>query len=123
MKQKYFEIFDSDTKRLLEEMSKVLRWAVEKIPFHRDIEGFRQEVIDCRKDTVWAYKLVEAAKPIFNDLPKMEKKLKAEILSDSEKQTLCNQSGSASRKNRWEVQRMDSNNRGSHQRVFGYQRY
>ena len=81
--QKNFEKLDIDTKRLLEEKSKVLRWVVEKVPFLRDIEGFRTEVINCRKDTVRAYKLVEAAKPIFNDLPKMEKKLKEENLSDS----------------------------------------
>ena len=68
-----------------------MRWVDEKVPFLRDIEGFRTEVIDCRKDTVRAYKLVGAAKPIFNDLPKMEWKLKAENLSDSDKQTLCNQ--------------------------------
>ena len=70
---------------MLEENSKVLRWVVEKLPFLRDIEGFRTEVIDCRNNTVFAYKLVEAAKPIFNDLPKMEKKLRTENLSDSEK--------------------------------------
>ena len=29
LKSKYFENFDSDTKRLLEEKSKVLRWVVE----------------------------------------------------------------------------------------------
>ena len=76
---------------MLEEKSNVLRWVVEKVPFLRDIEGFRTEVIDCGKNTVRAYKLVKAAKPVFNDLPKMEKKLKAENLSDSEKQTLGNQ--------------------------------
>ena len=91
LKQKYFDKFDSDTKRLLEEKSKFLQWVVEEVRFLHDIEGFRTEVIDCRKDTVCAYNLVEAGKLIFNDLPKMEKKLKAENLCDSEKQTLCNQ--------------------------------
>ena len=61
----YFQNFDGDTKRLLEEKSKVLRCVVEKVPFLRDIDGFRTEVADCRQDTVRAYKLVEAAKPIF----------------------------------------------------------
>ena len=69
LKQKYFEKFDIDTKRLLEEKSKVLRWVVEKVPFLRDIEGFRTEVVDCRKYKVRAYKLVEAPKPFFDDLP------------------------------------------------------
>ena len=40
LKPKYFEIFDSDTKRILEEKSKVLRWVVEEVPFLRDIENF-----------------------------------------------------------------------------------
>ena len=61
----YCENFDSDTKRLLEKKSKVLLCVVEKLPFLRDIDGFRTEVADCRQDTVRAYKLVEAAEPFF----------------------------------------------------------
>ena len=50
-KSKYFEILDSDTKRTLEEKSKVLRWVVEKEPCLRDNESLLTEVFDCRKDT------------------------------------------------------------------------
>ena len=68
-----------------------MRWVVEKVRFLRDIEICRTEFVDCRKDTLRAYKLLEAHKQIYNELSKLEKKLKAENLSDSEKQTLCNQ--------------------------------
>ena len=37
------------------------------------------------------YKLVEDSVPIENELLELEKKLKAEILSESEKQILCDQ--------------------------------
>ena len=63
----YFENFDSDTKRLLEEKNKVLRCVVEKVPFFRDIDGFRTEVADYHKDTLRACTLVEATKPNFNE--------------------------------------------------------
>ena len=91
LKPKYFENFDNDTKRILEEKSKVLRWLVEKVPFLRDIERFRKEFDESRKDPLRAYKLVEATKPNYNELSKLEKNLKSENLSDSKKPTLCNE--------------------------------
>ena len=91
LKPKYFESFDNDTKRMLEEESKVLRWVVDKVPDLRDIEDCRAVVIDYRKDTLRVYKLMKGSVPIVNELLKLEKKLKAENLSDSEKQILCNQ--------------------------------
>ena len=51
-----------------------------KGPFLRDLERFRTELVDCRKDTLQAY--VEATKPIYK-LSKLEKNLKSENLSDS----------------------------------------
>ena len=56
-KPKYFKIFDGDTKRIVEEKSKVLRWVVEKMPFLRDIESLRTGVFNCRKDTLRLYKI------------------------------------------------------------------
>ena len=82
LKPKYFKIFDNDTKRNLEEKSKILRWVVEKVPFLRDIERFRTELLDCRKNTIRAFQLVEATKPYYNELLKLEKNLKSENLSD-----------------------------------------
>ena len=90
LKPKYFENFDNDTKRMLEEKSKVLRWVVDKVPDLRDIEDCREVVVDYRKDTLRVYKLLEDSVSIENELLKLEKKLKAEKLSDSEKQILCN---------------------------------
>ena len=49
IKTRFFENFDSDKKCILEEMSKILRWVVEKVPFLGDIERFRTEICDCRK--------------------------------------------------------------------------
>ena len=91
LKPKYFESFDNDTKRMLEEKSEVLRWVVEKVPDLRDIKECRAVVVDYRKDTLRVYILFEDYVPIDNELLKLEKKLKAENLSDSEKQILCDQ--------------------------------
>ena len=68
LKPKYLKAFDSDNKRMLEGKSKVLRSVVDKVPFLRDIEGFRT-----------------------TEQTNLENKLKTKISSDSEKQTLCNQ--------------------------------
>ena len=89
LKPKYFESFDNETKRMLEEKSKVLLWVVDKVPDLRDIEDCRTVVVDYRKDTLRWYKLLEDSVPIENELLELEKKLKAEILSESEKQIRC----------------------------------
>ena len=90
LKPKYLEAFDNDTKRMLEEKSKVLKSVVDKVPFLRDIEMFRTDFSGYCEDTLRAYKTVKVAHPIFSELTNLEKKLKTEISSDSEKQTLCN---------------------------------
>ena len=77
--------------RMLEEKSKFLRWLVDKVPYLRDIEMFRTAFSGYCEDTFWAYKTVKTAQPIFNKLTILKNKLKTEIWSDSEKQTLCNQ--------------------------------
>ena len=64
----------------------VLRWVVDKVPDLRDIEDWRAVVVDYRKDALRGYNLLEDSVPI-----ELEKKLKAEILSESEKQILCDQ--------------------------------
>ena len=89
LKPKYLEAFDSETKRMIEEKSKDLRWVVDKVPFLRDIEMFRTEFLSHWKDVF--RKSVKTAAPIVSELTNLEKKLKTEISSDSEKQTLCNQ--------------------------------
>ena len=76
---------------MLEEKSKVLRWVVDKVSDLRDIEVCRAVVVDYRKDTMRGYKLLENSVPIEDELLKLEQKLKAEKLSDSEKQIMCNQ--------------------------------
>ena len=43
------------------------------------------------EDTFRAYKTVKAAQSIESELSSLEEKFKTENLSDSEKQTLCNQ--------------------------------
>ena len=91
LKPKYFESFDNDTKRMLEEKSKVLRWVVDKIPDLQEIEECRAVVVDYRKDTLRWYKLWEDSVLIENELLELEKKLKAESLSESKKQILCDQ--------------------------------
>ena len=50
LKPKYFENFDNDTKRMLEEESKVLRCVVDKVPDLREIEDCLAVVVDYRKD-------------------------------------------------------------------------
>ena len=91
LKPKYFESFDNDIKRMLEEKSKVLRWVVDKIPDLQDIEDCRAVVVDYRKDTLRWYNILEDSVPIENELVELEKKLKSKNLSDSEKQILCDQ--------------------------------
>ena len=98
LKPKYFENFEIDTKRLLEEKSnlayireKSFAMVVDKVHDLRDIEKCRAVVVDYRKDSMRAYKLLEDSVPIVNELLYLEKKFKAENLSDSEKQILCNQ--------------------------------
>ena len=91
LKPKYFESFDNDTKRMLEEMRKVLRWVVDKIPDLRFFEICRAVIVDYRKDTLRVYKLLGDYVPIENELPELEKKLKVEDLSEPEKQILCDQ--------------------------------
>ena len=91
LKPKYFESFDNDTKRMLEEKSKVLGWVVDKKPDLQDIEDCRAVVVDYRKDTLRWYNILEDSVPIENELVDFEKKLKSENLSDSEKQILCDQ--------------------------------
>ena len=91
LKPKYFENFDNDTKRMLEEKKKVLRWVVDKIPDLQDIEDCRAVVVDYRKYTLRWYKLWKDANLIEHELGELEKKLKSENLSDSERQILCDQ--------------------------------
>ena len=91
LKPKNFESFDNDTKRMLEEKRKVLRWVVDKVPDLRGIEDCRAIVVDYRKDTLREYKLLGDYVPIANELLELEEKLKAENLSESEKQILCDQ--------------------------------
>ena len=69
---------------MLEEKTKVLRWLVGKVPDLRDNEDCRAVVVDYRKDTLREYKLLEYSVPIENEFLKLEKKMKAENLSDSE---------------------------------------
>ena len=91
LKPKYFESFDNDTKRMLEEKGKVLRWVVDKIPDLRFFENCRAVVVDYRKDTLRVYKLLGDYVPIENELSELEKTLKVEDLSEPEKQILCDQ--------------------------------
>ena len=91
LKPKYFESFDNDTKRMLEEKRKVLQWVVDKVPDLRDIKDWRAVVDNYRKDALRGYKLWEDSVLIENELLELEKKLKAENLSESEKQILCDQ--------------------------------
>ena len=91
LKPKYFESFDNDTKQMLEEKSKVLRWVVDKVPDLRDIGDWHAVVVDYLKDALRGYKLMEDSVLIGNEFLKLGKKLKAENLSESEKQILCDQ--------------------------------
>ena len=91
LKPKYVESFDNDTKPILEEKGKVLRWVVDKIPDLQDIEDCRAVVVDYRKDTLRWYNILEDSVTIENELVELEKKLKSENLSDCEKQILCDQ--------------------------------
>ena len=74
---------------MLEEKSKVLQWVVDKIPDLQEIEDCRAVVVDYRKETLQGYNILEDSVPIENELVELEKKLKSEDLSDSEKQILC----------------------------------
>ena len=58
---------------MLEEKSKVLRWVVDKVPDLRDIEKCRAVVVDYRKKTLRAYKLLEDSVPIENELLNLKK--------------------------------------------------
>ena len=84
LKPNYIEALDNETKRMLEEKSKVFRWVVDKVPFLRDIEMLRTHFSGYCEDPLWAYKTVKAAHPIFNELTNLKNKLKTEISSDSD---------------------------------------
>ena len=58
LKPKCFENFDKETKPMLEEKSEVLRWVDDKVSDLRDIEDCRAVVIDYRKNTLRAYKII-----------------------------------------------------------------
>ena len=45
LKRKYFENFNNDNKRILEEKSKVLRWVVEGCPFFETLNVSAQKVL------------------------------------------------------------------------------
>ena len=75
LKPKFFEIFDSDTKRNLEEKSEVLRWVAEKVPFLQDIEIFRTEDSECRKDTLRHYTISKQKEYFYREAAKLEKEL------------------------------------------------
>ena len=68
MKPKYFEKFDFDTKRMLEEKSNVLKCIVDKVSVLRDIEIFGAEFFNCWKDRSQAFKSVKTAAPILSEL-------------------------------------------------------
>ena len=68
-----------------------MRWVVDKIPDLRFFENCRAVVVDYRKDTLRVYKLLGDYVPIENEMSELEKKLKAEDLSEPEKQILCDQ--------------------------------
>ena len=50
-KPKYLEAYDNDSKSMLEEKSKDLRWVVDEVPFLRDIENLRTEFVGYCEDT------------------------------------------------------------------------
>ena len=91
LKPKYLEAFNNDNKRILKEKSKALRSVVDKVPFLRDIKNFRAQFSYRCDENFRAYKTVKAAYLILSELSSLEKKLKTENISESEKQTLCNQ--------------------------------
>ena len=76
---------------MLEEKKRVLSWVVDKVPDLRDIEDWRAIVVDYRKNALRGYKLAEDSVLIEDELLELKKKLKAENLSESEKQILCDQ--------------------------------
>ena len=80
LKPKFFENFDNDTKRMLEEKSKVLRWVVDKVSDLRDIEDCRAVVVDYRTYILREYKLLEDSVPIENEFLKLEKKIESRKL-------------------------------------------
>ena len=68
-----------------------MRWVVDKMPDLRFFEDCRAVVVDYRKETLRVYKLLGDYVPIENELSELEKKLKAEELSEPEKQILFDQ--------------------------------
>ena len=47
----------TDTKRMLEEKSIILKWVVDKAPFLQEIARFYTGIVVCRKKTLQVYKL------------------------------------------------------------------
>ena len=89
---KYFENFDNDTKRMLEEKSKVLRWVVDKVPDLRDIEDCRAVVVDYRKDTLRWYKLISLRFCSNRErIVRARKEIESRILTESDKRIMCGQ--------------------------------
>ena len=63
---------------------------VDKVSFFQAIESFRTDFYGCLKDTFRAYNSVKAVGPILSERSVLEK-LETENLSESDKQSLCNQ--------------------------------
>ena len=72
LKPKNLEAFDNDTKLMLEEKIKDLRWLFDEVPFLREIKMFRTNFVGDCKDTFRAYKTVKAAHQIESELSSLE---------------------------------------------------
>ena len=75
LKPKFFEIFDNDNNRMLKKNCIILGLVIDKMPSLQDIEIFGSEFVDCRKDTLRAYIVMDASNPVLNELSILEKRL------------------------------------------------
>ena len=68
LKPKYLDVFDNDTKFMLEEKNKGLRWVDDELPFLRDIEKFCTEIVGYCENIFRAYKTVKVGHSIKSEL-------------------------------------------------------
>ena len=86
LKRKYLQSFDGDNERSLGEKKKTLERLVEQIPKLGKIEGYRNTVLDTRKDTLWLYTMSNKYEPFHREAQKVEDELGSGSLDDSRKQ-------------------------------------
>ena len=90
LEPKFLEVSHNVIKRILEEKWQSFETGIWQSTISPRHQKFPHKICRLLEKQIRGYKSVKAACPILSELSNLEKKLKTENSSDSEKQTLCN---------------------------------